>query len=598
MDRAARRAGRGAAARFGARAGSRSACSRRSRCGRGWRRRGRRAPSAASIELGRVATYLGVLVLAIALQGRDGGAPHDQRPGLRDRARDARWRCCRACTRSGFRPTTTFAFLGAGSARKLSYPLNYWNALAAFAAMGVPLLLGVALGARTLAGQALAAAMLPLSALCIYLTISRGGALALVVGIVVFLLFVPRAPATRWERCSSPASGRRSCCRRRRSATRCRTACRPRPRSTRAPSSSWLAVIVCGGVALLQVAMGLAARHLERPALLGAEPAARRCSRRSRRRGRLRRSASPPARPAARERSLAGVQGAGRHRRGRQPGQRLQPAAGRQRQRPLPVSGRRRVDANATDPLEGHRARARSSSGGRATRTHARLRPRRALALLRDARGDRHRRLGAARRRCWCSCWARPSCDRCAPAGHADLDRGRRRRPRGVHDRRGLRVGLGDGGDRVRRHGARGRDRRRARGAAVASAPTAPRARSRRASRIALLAVAAIGAVAVPMAGALATRDSRAAAADGRLAAALADSRTARAPAALRGDAAPAARARARAGRRARERGRRRAGRHRRRADELAHLVRARAHRGAARRGRAPRSRRCARRGA
>jgi len=30
----------------------------------------------------------------------------------------------------------------------------------------------------------------------------------------------------------------------------------------------WLAVIVCGGVALLQVAMGLAARHLERPALL------------------------------------------------------------------------------------------------------------------------------------------------------------------------------------------------------------------------------------------------------------------------------------------------------------------------------------------
>ncbi|MDQ3722342.1 MAG: O-antigen ligase family protein, partial [Actinomycetota bacterium] len=44
---------------------------------------------------------------------------------------------------------------------------------------------------------------------------------------------------------------------------------------------------------------------------------------------------------------------------------------------------------------------------------------------------------------------------------------------------------------------------------------------------IALLAVVAIGAVAVPMAGALATRDSRSAAADGRLLAALEDSRTA-----------------------------------------------------------------------
>jgi len=44
---------------------------------------------------------------------------------------------------------------------------------------------------------------------------------------------------------------------------------------------------------------------------------------------------------------------------------------------------------------------------------------------------------------------------------------------------------------------------------------------------VALLAVVALGAVAVPMAAALATRDSRAAIADGRLGAALQDSRTA-----------------------------------------------------------------------
>jgi cytochrome c-type biogenesis protein CcmH/NrfG len=44
---------------------------------------------------------------------------------------------------------------------------------------------------------------------------------------------------------------------------------------------------------------------------------------------------------------------------------------------------------------------------------------------------------------------------------------------------------------------------------------------------VAVLAVAALCAVAVPMAGALATRESRAAAADGRLLAAIEDSRTA-----------------------------------------------------------------------
>lgn len=96
----------------------------------------------------------------------------------------------------GFPANDHLEFLGEGSARKLSCPLSYWNALAAFAAIGVPLLLGLALGARTLLGQALAAAALPVSALCVYLTISRGGALALGVGIVAFLLFVP-APSGR-----------------------------------------------------------------------------------------------------------------------------------------------------------------------------------------------------------------------------------------------------------------------------------------------------------------------------------------------------------------------------------------------------------------
>ena len=68
--------------------------------------------------------------------GPDARPPHRQRPGLCDRPRD-RAGCALAPASpvvSGQRPPRASS---ADSARKLSYPLNYWNALAAFAAMGV-----------------------------------------------------------------------------------------------------------------------------------------------------------------------------------------------------------------------------------------------------------------------------------------------------------------------------------------------------------------------------------------------------------------------------------------------------------------------------
>lgn len=213
-----------------------------------------------SIELGRIAVYLGVLVLALALQGRT--AARHTINGL-------------ACAiglvtllavlsrlhPQWFPGNDHLKFLGEGSARKLSYPLNYWNALAAFAAIGVPLLLGAALGARTLAGQAIAAATLPLSVLCVYLTISRGGTLALVVGVVVFVLFVPRRiHALGTLLLAGMASGILL------SAVSQRDALQEGTASAAAIDQGtaviWLGVIVCSGVALLQVAIGLAARHV------------------------------------------------------------------------------------------------------------------------------------------------------------------------------------------------------------------------------------------------------------------------------------------------------------------------------------------------
>jgi hypothetical protein len=215
-----------------------------------------------SIELGRVATYLGVLVLAIALQGR--AAARHTINGLACAIAFVTVLAVLSRLHPAWFPINDhLEFLG--SARKLSYPLNYWNALAAFAAMGVPLLLGVALGARTLLGQALPAAVLPLSTLCVYLTISRGGTLALVVGIVVFVLFVPRRLVTIGTLLTAGIGSAVLV-----SGASQRDALQDGVVTSAAVHQGtellWLTVIVCAGVALLQVAIGLAARHLQRPA--------------------------------------------------------------------------------------------------------------------------------------------------------------------------------------------------------------------------------------------------------------------------------------------------------------------------------------------
>lgn len=73
-----------------------------------------------------------------------------------------------------------------GANSRLGWPLNYWNALAALMAFGVPLLLATATAAETVAGQVAATAALPLLTLCAYLTFSRGGAIAITVAVLAF----------------------------------------------------------------------------------------------------------------------------------------------------------------------------------------------------------------------------------------------------------------------------------------------------------------------------------------------------------------------------------------------------------------------------
>ena len=78
-----------------------------------------------------------------------------------------------------------------GSQERLSYPINYWNALAALIAIGLPLMLHVATGARSALFRALAAAALPAMALTSFLTLSRGGIAAAIVALVIFLALTP-----------------------------------------------------------------------------------------------------------------------------------------------------------------------------------------------------------------------------------------------------------------------------------------------------------------------------------------------------------------------------------------------------------------------
>lgn len=84
---------------------------------------------------------------------------------------------------------------------RLSWPVNYWNGLAAFVALGFPLLLRLAVSSRSLLTRGAALAPLPVLASAIYLASSRGGALAAVAGTVVFVAAVD----ARWRAAAAVA---------------------------------------------------------------------------------------------------------------------------------------------------------------------------------------------------------------------------------------------------------------------------------------------------------------------------------------------------------------------------------------------------------
>ena len=76
-----------------------------------------------------------------------------------------------------------------GALSRLSYPINYWNGLAELLAVGLPLVLYVAISSRSIFTRVIAAGVLPALILTIYFTFSRSGTGAAIAGVLIFLAF-------------------------------------------------------------------------------------------------------------------------------------------------------------------------------------------------------------------------------------------------------------------------------------------------------------------------------------------------------------------------------------------------------------------------
>jgi O-antigen ligase len=218
----------------------------------------------AAIELNRVATYLGVLVLALWIVPKS-AARHTINGVACAVALVTILAVLSRLHPRWFPANDHIEFLPA-AAGELSYPLSFWNLLAGFIVLGMPLLLAIALAGRTVAGRAAAAAMLPLGILCLYLTSSRGGVAALAAGIGAMLALTRRRCALLASLGVAGAGGAILVV-----AAGERDALKSGLSTAAAHAQgdelTYLVIVVVVGVALAQTALIRAARHIRTPRL-------------------------------------------------------------------------------------------------------------------------------------------------------------------------------------------------------------------------------------------------------------------------------------------------------------------------------------------
>ncbi len=132
-----------------------------------------------------VATYLGVLVLAVWAQGRQ--ALERMLGGVAAAIAIVAVLAVLSRLHPQWFPTNPVTDVLPNVKSRLNYPLNSWNGLAALLGMGMPLLLAAAVDSKIRIARALATAAVPIVALAIFFTLSRGGAVAAAIGVAAFI---------------------------------------------------------------------------------------------------------------------------------------------------------------------------------------------------------------------------------------------------------------------------------------------------------------------------------------------------------------------------------------------------------------------------
>lgn len=209
-------------------------------------------------EFGRVAMLLGVFVLALSVQRQ--GAARRTVAAVASATVVVAILALLSRMEPNWLPVENIAEFLPSTENRLSYPLGYWNGLAQFVAIGLPLVVWTASAARLTVVRALAAAAIPVMVLTAFLTFSRGGAAAALVGLIALLVLYPRRLQLLPPLLLGAAGGALLI-----SGASQRQAFQDGLTDSAAASQGAemmaLALIVCGGVALIQAAIALIDRH-------------------------------------------------------------------------------------------------------------------------------------------------------------------------------------------------------------------------------------------------------------------------------------------------------------------------------------------------
>jgi hypothetical protein len=142
-------------------------------------------------DVGRVSVIAGFFLAAMALR------PDAGKPRVIDGVAAAICVVCLAAVASRIFPglfsdSGETSLLVSASEGRLSFPVDYWNGLAALAAVGIAPVLAVATEPGNRIWRSVAAGFLPILALTVFLTYSRTGIIATLLAVVVFCALATR----------------------------------------------------------------------------------------------------------------------------------------------------------------------------------------------------------------------------------------------------------------------------------------------------------------------------------------------------------------------------------------------------------------------